>query len=190
MCLWDESVTGRGGNEIASCLLKVLLCPNFPKRKNLVMWSDNCIGQNKNKIILMLLIYLVSNGIYETVEQKFVVSGHSYLTCDRDFAQIEKRKRVVKNYTPENIGKMIAEARHQKPFNVLHMQRNDFKDFQSMADEYLNTTKLQISQVAWIKIEHGQATSVKTKKTFSDVEEWTTCNVLKKEDIIEQTQLE
>lgn len=180
MCIWDESVTGRGGNEIASCLLKVISHQNFHKRNNLVIWSDNCIGQNKNKIILMLLIYLVSKGIYEKVEQKFLVSGHSYLTCDRDFALIEKSKRVVKNYTPENIGKMIAEARHQRPFNVLHMQRNDFKDFQSMADEYLNTTKLQISQVVWIKIEQGQETSVKTKKTFSDIEQWTTCNVLKK----------
>ncbi|KAJ8926657.1 hypothetical protein NQ314_020959 [Rhamnusium bicolor] len=153
MCIWDESITGRGGNEIASCLLKVFSHPNFPKRKNLAMRSDNCIGQNKNKIILMLLIYLVSKGIYEKVEQKFLVSGHSYLTCDRDFTQIEKRNRVVKNYTPENIGKMIAEARYQRPFNVVYMQRKDFKDFQSMADEYLNTTKLQISQVVWIKIE-------------------------------------
>lgn len=117
------------------------------------MWSDNCIGQNKNKIILMLLIYLVSQGIYEKVQHKFLLSGHSYLTCDRDFALIEKRKRVVKNYTPENIEKMIAETPHQRPFNVVYMQRNDFKDFQSMADEYLNTTKLHISQVAWIKIE-------------------------------------
>ncbi|KAJ8928864.1 hypothetical protein NQ314_018511 [Rhamnusium bicolor] len=75
---------------------------------------------------------------------------------------------------------MIAEARHQKPFNVVYMQRNDFKDFQSIADEYLNTTKLQISQVVWIKIEQGQETSIKTKKTFADLEQWTTCNVLKK----------
>lgn len=180
MCLWDESLTGRGGNEIASGLLKVILHSNFPKRKNLVMWSDNCIGQNKNKIILMLMIYLVSKGIYEKVEQKFLISGHSYLTCDRDFAQIEKRKRVVKNYTLENIEKMIREARHQRPFNVLRMEKNDFKDFQSMAGEYLNTTKLQISQIAWIKIEQGQETLVKTKKTFSQLEEWTTCNVLKK----------
>ncbi|KAJ8955927.1 hypothetical protein NQ314_006821 [Rhamnusium bicolor] len=41
MCIWDESITGRGGNEIASCLLKVFSHPNFPKRKNLVMWSYN-----------------------------------------------------------------------------------------------------------------------------------------------------
>lgn len=148
MCIWDESITGSGGNEIASCLLKVVSHPNFPKRKNLVIWSDNCIGQNKNKIILMLLIYLVSKSIYEKVEQKFLISGHSYLACDRYFTLIERRKRVVKNYTPEDIGNMIAEARHQRPFNVIHMQKHDFKDFQSTADEYLNMIKLQIFQVA------------------------------------------
>lgn len=181
MCLWDESLTGRGGNEIASCLQKVFSHPDFIKRQNLVLWCDNCIGQNKNKIILMLLIFLVATGVYERVEQKFLVSGHSYLPCDRDFAQIEKRKRVVKNFTTNHIANMIAEARHKKPFKVVKMQINDFKDFQNMAEVYLSTTKLKISQLSWIRVERRQENlKIKTKKSFSDLEEWTTCNVLKK----------
>ncbi|KAJ8940966.1 hypothetical protein NQ318_010367 [Aromia moschata] len=58
ICMWDESLTGHGGNETASGVLKVLLQPSLRKRKKLVLWNDNCIGQNKNKIILMLIIYL------------------------------------------------------------------------------------------------------------------------------------
>lgn len=65
----------------------------FSKRKKP---DDNCIEENKNKTILVLLFYLVN------VEQQFMVRGHSYLTCDRDLAQIERRKRIVKNM-PSNI---------------------------------------------------------------------------------------
>ena len=68
MCLWEETLTGRGGNEIASCLFKVLSLENFPKRNKLIVWSDNCIGQNKNKIMLMLFIYLVASGMYDQIE--------------------------------------------------------------------------------------------------------------------------
>ncbi|KAJ8971851.1 hypothetical protein NQ314_000513 [Rhamnusium bicolor] len=68
ICLCDESLTGRGGNEIPSGLLKALSQDSFQTRKKLVIWSDNCIGQNKNKIMLMLLIYLVISGVYEQVE--------------------------------------------------------------------------------------------------------------------------
>lgn len=46
MCIWDEYIIVRGGNEIAYDLLKVFF------KKNLVMWSDNHIGQNKDLPIL------------------------------------------------------------------------------------------------------------------------------------------
>lgn len=179
MCLWEESLTGRGGNEVSSCLLKALLQEDFPKKKKLIIWSDNCIGQNKNKIMLLLLIYLVAMGVYEQVEQKFLVSGHSYLPCDRDFAQIEKRKRVTKAFTPDNIKDMIKNACHKNPFKAFTMHSEDFKDIQKLADEMLNTTKLKISQVSWIMVNKENPKMVKIRKSFSELEAWTECNVFK-----------
>lgn len=93
----------------------------------------------------MLLIYLISKSIYKNVEQNFLLSGYSYFTCDRDFALVKKRKRVGKMYTPENIEKMIAKARHQKSFNVIHVQKNDFKNFQIEAENYYSHFSLRRS---------------------------------------------
>lgn len=182
MCLWDESVTGRGGNEITSALLKVFCTAQgmFLRKPKCVIWSDNCTGQNKNKILVMLLIYLVASGVFEQIDQKFLVSGHSYLTCDRDFAHIERRKRVSKNFVPDDLEKMILSARHKNPFKVVRLERDDFKNFHQVSDDFINTSKLQISQVSWIQITKENPTLVKTKKTFSDLEPWTKCNVLKK----------
>nr|CAH7747674.1 unnamed protein product [Callosobruchus chinensis] len=57
--IWDESVARKGGNEVASALLKwtekVIVNSNI---EELVIWSDNCPSQNRN--IMMLVNYLVA----------------------------------------------------------------------------------------------------------------------------------
>jgi hypothetical protein len=92
MHMWHECIAGRGGNEISSCLLHILNKESVPLKKNLIIWSDNCIGQNKNRMIIFLYVYLTVNGTFDSIEHRYLVSGHSFLPCDRDFAQIEKRK--------------------------------------------------------------------------------------------------
>ncbi|CAH2207420.1 jg21599, partial [Pararge aegeria aegeria] len=114
MCLWHEGITGRGGNEIASCVLKVF-SSGATNKKKLIMWSDNCAGQNKNRMIILLWIYLIKLGIFDEIEHKFLITGHSYLNCDRDFALIEKRKKLCSPMVPNDLIKMIEEARY-KPF--------------------------------------------------------------------------
>nr|CAI5868779.1 unnamed protein product [Callosobruchus analis] len=78
MFLWHEGFSGRGANEIASCLLR-FLNSGFTNKKTLVLWCNNCGGQNKNKFILFTLIFLVSIGLLDAIEQRFLVSGHSFM---------------------------------------------------------------------------------------------------------------
>lgn len=48
MCyFWNESVAKRGVNEIGSCILMYIR--EYSVGKNVVFYSDNCCGQNKNK---------------------------------------------------------------------------------------------------------------------------------------------
>jgi len=181
MFLWHEGMSGRGGNEIASCLFNALTSPahnNIMSKRILTVWSDNCIGQNKNKMILFLWIYLTIIGKYDEINHKFLVSGHSYLPCDRDFAQIEKRKRVEKCQVPTDLIKLMVNATPNNPFIVTMLQPDDFIDFKQAADLYINTTKLNISKCSWIKIEKNGV--VKTKTTLNELETWNTCKVLKK----------
>ena len=89
MFLWHKRVSKRGGNKITLRLYKAVTCKIFYKKK-MTIWSDNCIAQNKNKIMLFLYIYLVKKGYFDEVYQKYLVSGHSFLSCDRDFAKIDR----------------------------------------------------------------------------------------------------
>ena len=86
MFVWEENVAARGSNEIASCLHKwlelyVLSKPNPPK--NLKIFADNCGGQNKNIVMMLAAMREVHAGNFERIEFTYLVSGHSYMACDR-----------------------------------------------------------------------------------------------------------
>lgn len=91
--LWHEAMHGRGSNETASCLLNAVESNIVSGKRKLTVWSDNCSGQNKNQMLIYLWMYLIAKGYLDEVHQKFLLVGHSYLSCYRDFALIEKKKK-------------------------------------------------------------------------------------------------
>lgn len=178
MCMWHELTAGRGGNEIVSCLLHVL--NSIELKKHLILWSDNCAAQNKNRMMIFLFVYLVSLGVFDIIEQKFLVSGHSYLPCDRDFAQIEKRKRLCKAFVPEELHDIVRSAKHVNQFEVIDMTENRFVDIQAAADSLITTKNLQISKVTMLRFSARKPGVVEVKYTYSEVESWKNVCILKK----------
>jgi hypothetical protein len=78
--VWDESVCGRTSNDIASALIIIL--ENFfekhPNIDSLFLWSDSCVGQNKNSIITYALAHFMKNHRnLKVVTLKFAAPGHS-----------------------------------------------------------------------------------------------------------------
>jgi hypothetical protein len=177
MCMWNESIGNRGGNEISSCLLKVLN-QEITNKDHLVIWCDNCSGQNKNRMAVFTLLFLVSLGVFTSIEQKFLVSGHSFLSCDRNFAQVEKRKRVMKAFIPSDLIPVVKSAKVQKSFQVVEMSQQDFH-MQEAADKLINISKLNISKLVAIRYESKNPAVVLTKEAYSDVT-WNTKTILRK----------
>lgn len=181
MCIWHEGQSGRGGNQMASCILQALntgLLNNY-KRK-LCVWSDNCAGQLKNRMLLFLYIFLVTTGMFDTIDHKFLISGHSFSASDRDFAIIEKRARVSKLNNVEDVKKCIGTARPTHPFKVLDMGEKKFLDFCSASSKYIDTSKLGITQTSWMRITKDDPGVVFYKTGFSDLLQWKKLSVLKK----------
>jgi hypothetical protein len=120
MCIWPESVASRGSDEIASCLLKAVSTIKQPHQKHLVVYSDSCFGQNKNFAINAFWLYIVNSGLFETVQHRFLLPGHTYVACDADFGVIEKKKRLTQAvYVPSQWAKLIREARKKIHFPSL-----------------------------------------------------------------------
>lgn len=63
MCM-QETVAGGGGNEVALCLLKVLNA-GITDRKLLIVWCCNCTRQNKDCIMVFILIFMVAAALFE-----------------------------------------------------------------------------------------------------------------------------
>lgn len=57
--MWDETIGARGGNEVASCVLKWCLKFLNSDTNYLTIWSDNCTGQNRNIMIALCYSWLV-----------------------------------------------------------------------------------------------------------------------------------
>lgn len=121
MFMWTESVAKRGSSEIASVLLKYLT--SKPTRsENLLVFTDNCGGQNKNWLIMALWLQLVREKVYKTIEHRFLISGHTHLPSDRDFALIEKHKKYVKQvFSPEEWFDIVRKSNRKNPFKVVEM---------------------------------------------------------------------
>lgn len=82
---------------------------------------------------------------------------------------------------PTDLENMIKSARHQNPFNIVPLEAQHFKDLNKANNTIrLNTSKLNISSVCGIRISNNENPGkVLTKTSFSNVREWTVCDVIR-----------
>ncbi|KAJ4443460.1 hypothetical protein ANN_05129, partial [Periplaneta americana] len=60
-------------------------------------------------------------SLFEHIEQRFLLSGHSFLQCDSDFALIEKRQKVTKAFIPSDLLKLVQDSKVVKSFQTVSM---------------------------------------------------------------------
>lgn len=129
--MWDETISGRGANQIVSCLWHFLW--NLPSEvKSVTFYSDTCGVQNKNNIVTMMFMFLLhQHPTLETINHKFLISGHSHIECDSDHAIIErtKKKTQLKLNPLNDCMQLVRTCKVQKPFKVVPMNLEIFYNF-------------------------------------------------------------
>lgn len=115
----------------------------------------------------------MSNEYFTEINQKFLVSGHSFLPCDRDFALIECQRKIKKAYVPEDWKHVIAAAKVNDPFNIYEMKQEDFKDIDHIVASYMiPNSKFQITKYVWFKMAEDDPTSVHTRESHNTMRPW------------------
>ncbi|KAL4100771.1 hypothetical protein QTP88_020802 [Uroleucon formosanum] len=152
--VWSEDKAKRGANEIASCLWKYLNNSiNHSMNLPIIFYSDNCVGQNKNKFIISLYMYATMRLEIPSVTHKFLVCGHSQNKGDAMHACIEKqKKRVLKSgpvYIPDQWIPVISLARKGVLNIVNQMITTDMLDFKKLSTQIgtnfnINTDKEKV----------------------------------------------
>lgn len=177
MYLWHETLAKRGSKDIGSCILDYVtttyntLSPHEERR--LVVWSDRCTGQNNNKTILTLYWYLIQQGYFSEVHQKFMVTGHSFLPCDRDFALIERQRKIKKATVPDDWKYIISSAKLAKPFLINEMTQDKFKDIDVITGTQMRRrATFQITKYVWYKLSRDDPSTVYARETHNLLRPW------------------
>ncbi|GFR80538.1 hypothetical protein ElyMa_002316500 [Elysia marginata] len=63
--MWHEEQMGRGANDIASAVIKILNAiaddhAGDPRLRNMILWSDSCVPQNRNRVFFTAVKYFLS----------------------------------------------------------------------------------------------------------------------------------
>lgn len=189
--MWHEAMAKRGGNEIASCLMKHIHYVNAQNQvSRLVFYSDSCSGQNKNSIVsTMFMTLLANNNTIETIDHKFLEPGHTHMECDVDHALIERKKKrtQVRIHHPHDWYNFVRTVSSKQPFNVVEMQSEDFYDFHSVAkSKFLWRTRNEESKpfvwnkVRWLRYNQNMFGKIQYKTTLDKNEPFSTLNIVKR----------
>lgn len=156
--MWHEIIANRGGNEIASCLLKHLKSLEASVER-IIFYSDSCAGQNKNSFLAsMFLLFVYNSDTVDSIEHKFLTSGHTHMECDTVHAAIErnKKKTSMKIHHPRDWMNLVQST--SKKYKVIEMNQQDIYDFSLTAKTKFvfrkvatNEVKFSWRHVKWLK---------------------------------------
>ena len=147
-----EDLGKKGGDNVASMLwkqLKILgLIPQdnskpatAAKELNIVM--DNCGGQNKNNMVLRMLLLLVKLGVAKTARAIFLVRGHTKNDCDRLFNLMKKIYRKSDCFSQEEVLEAIGS---HPDVNAIEVKEGEFFDFNRVEEKYMKKLSSQVNQ--------------------------------------------
>ncbi|KAJ4437812.1 hypothetical protein ANN_13750 [Periplaneta americana] len=118
--------------------------------------------------MVFMCLFLVAIGLFEYVEQHFLLSGHSFLQCDSDFALIEKRQKVTKAFIPSDLLKIVQDSKVLKPFQTVSMLEPYILNMQDVADQLISIKNLNISKTCCIQYDVSKADSVSVKQSHDN----------------------
>lgn len=142
---WDETQGQRGANEISSCVFDYIknVCQRYPGEKlDITFYSDNCVGQNKNKIMTSMYSYAVSQfPNLNSITHKYFIKGHTQNEADNVHSLIEKQikqhERSGPIYIPQQFVPLIISSRKTgNPFKVKEISYDFFLNLKLLQEQW------------------------------------------------------
>jgi len=135
--VWNESQSGRAGNDMASAVYRMLqevLVPQ-PNLKRLAIWSDAGVPQNRNSLMSMAIMkFMIENQTLTSITQKFGEPGHSAIQeVDNIHGQAEKRLKGAEIFSPIELIRVLKSANLRNRFVVIQLR--NFMNFQAVAKQ-------------------------------------------------------
>jgi hypothetical protein len=148
--MWSEPDGERGADQIATCLyihVKENITLNVT---HIIIWSDQCSGQNKNSHNSAMQMFLLKeHPTLKIVDHKYLVSGHTHLECDIDHSTIEKKKKkwTTPIHHPRDWFTLVRSCGKSGRFSVREMKNQDFLAFSTLLSGPLVATSARPNNV-------------------------------------------
>lgn len=136
--VWSELESKRGASEISSCVFRTLqIYDSKTHIKSVALFADGCSGQNKNSIIVTMLLYAVAmTSNIQDISLYFFESFHGQNEGDSAHSAVGTALSSAGDiFIPAQLYPIIRLARRKQPYVVHELQHNDFQDFKKMAKE-------------------------------------------------------
>lgn len=178
--LWHEGLANRGANEIGSCVFRYLT--DHCKEQGVIFYSDNCVGQNKNKFIFALYLYCVSVMSIPFIEHKFLIVGHTQNEGDMMHSCIERAKKQALRggpiYIPAQLNTIVRMAKKTgQPFRVQELDTKDILNIKKLSTQIgsnfvKNTSgeKVTWTSVKIIRVEKDSPNIIFYKTSYEQTE--------------------
>lgn len=150
--MWDETVAKRGANEVASCLFSFINRKAKVGVKDFRLWSDNCAGQNRNRIVFFMYLY-VSKLFNIDLCHRFLEKGHTQNEADSVHALIERTAKNKLVYVPDEWYALVRWAKQNgPPYEVVEVDQEMIFDFKAWLRTKYWIKDTTLEKILWNKI--------------------------------------
>lgn len=187
--MWHEGEAKRGSNEIASCVLRYLYNLKEKMKEDdvegldVILYSDNCGGQQKNRYLISMYLYAVANYDHlNSITHKYLITGHSQNEGDSAHSLIERAiKKSLKSgpiYVPEQYVSVVRTVKKNgKPFKVNEVTHEDIWDFKELTSHLgknfsrnEDDQRVMFNDIKQIRVEKDKPLCYFYKVSYSDEE--------------------
>lgn len=171
--MWHEAIAGRGSIEVSSCLLNFIKFHAERGIKEFRFWSDNCAGQNRNRIVFSLYMY-VAKKLGVTVTHRFLEKGHTQNEGDSVHATVERYSKHKTVWVPAEWYCLVRWAKSEDdPYVVKEIRQEDIFDFKALLANKNWTKNSKNEKVSWksireVKVSAGQNDRIDYKYDFDE----------------------
>lgn len=135
---WTETEGKHGANEVCTILEKYIkMVDDRGSVRHLLLYSDACPGQNKNKIVLACSHICLQNcKNIASIQMNYLLPGHSYMPVDSMHSVIEKSVTNTIIWAPSQWATVFTLARkNPKPYHVEILTHKDFYGWDVVGDK-------------------------------------------------------
>ena len=138
--IWDQTTAGRSANDLASAITHLLtqITRDQPDARHIILWSDSCVAQNRNKILAYALqLFIQENPAIITITHRYCEPGHSTIqNVDTLHSNIEGGLKHQEIHSPVTLIKLLCRITPKGQQMYVHqMKAAEFFDYKALATD-------------------------------------------------------